>query len=81
MIEEPPVEVKRALVQQQFDLWVRTHYDASVRFRVFKAIEDTEQQAAAIKDMARCTKALDHLREELAALPGETTVASVRDEG
>lgn len=71
---DPPPAIKRALIEQQIALWVNTAYDAKIRLRVQKAIGDTEQQAAIIKDMERCEKALDALAAELAALPDAGSV-------
>ena len=68
---EPATGVKRALLEQEIAMWVNTRYQAQVRLRVQKAIGDTEQQAAIIKDLERCEKALDALQAELDGLGGD----------
>lgn len=69
---QPPLAVQRSLLENEIALWVNTRYMARVRLRVQTAIGgDVETRAALIADLEKCERALDALRTDLAALPGE----------
>jgi hypothetical protein len=69
---EKPVDVtdetKRALIEQDMQLWRNTRYQCEIRRRVQQRIGNTEGEAAMIAELERCEKALDVLAEELAAI-------------
>lgn len=76
VLEGPPLEVQRKLLINEIMLWTNTRYQSQVRLRVQKAIDgEVEIQAALIKDLERCEKALDMLEHELAMLPDEIEVS------
>lgn len=67
---EPELRTQRKLMQEEIAAWVNTRYQCQVRLRVQKAIGgEKEIQAALIKDLERCERALDALAEEVARLP------------
>ena len=66
--DEPPVEVKKQLLEQEIIMWVNTRYQAQIRYKVHKKLGIKTQQAEIVKELEQCEKALDLLRQELAAL-------------
>lgn len=69
-LAQPPLKVQRILLDQERTLWIGSRYQCQVRLRVQKAIGgEAEIQAALIKDLERCERALDALAEEVARLP------------
>jgi hypothetical protein len=70
--QDIPVEVKRALLEQEIGLWRNTKYITSVRYRVQKGIgTPAEELAPLVRDLEKCEKMLDALNGELAALPAQ----------
>jgi len=65
-VMEPPVEIKRLLVQQEITLWTNTRYQLQLRYRVTKGVGGDTTAIEA--DLLNAEKALDLLSAELKAL-------------
>lgn len=68
---EISVATRRAILEQERQMWANTRYQAEIRLRVQRRIDGgVDVEAALIKDMERCEKAIDVLDEELRTLDG-----------
>ncbi len=67
-VDAVPIEVKRALIEQDIQLWQNTLFQATSRHRTAKRIGDAEGEAAQVKMIERCEGALLDLQEQLEGL-------------
>lgn len=58
-------EIKRELVQSEMSRYENTIYLWTIRVRIAKRLEDKALEENAMKELERCEKALDVLKEEL----------------
>jgi len=63
---EIPIDVQRAIVQQEIQMWQNSRYQLEVRARVTKRIGG--DAAPIVAELEKCEKALDALAEILAEL-------------
>lgn len=66
--DDVPTEIKRALIEQDMQMWRNTRWQAESRRRVYQRIGNTEAEADQIKVLEQCESALMELAEQLAAL-------------
>jgi hypothetical protein len=63
------LETQLQILRQERQMWLNTRYLAEVRLRVQRRIESgPEAEAAQIKELERCERAIDALDEELRAI-------------
>lgn len=63
-----PIATRRALLQQEIQLWKNTRFQAESRRRTYARIGNAEQTQAQIKLLEECEGALMDLAEQLAEL-------------
>lgn len=68
MIDDVSTETKRAIIEQDMQMWRNTRFQAESRHRTYKRIGNTELEAAQVKILQDCEAALMDLDEQLSAL-------------
>lgn len=67
--QDVPTEVKRALIQQDAQMWRNTRFQAESRRRTYARIGNAEHTQAQVKILEECEAALLDLEEQLKELP------------
>lgn len=68
MDEEITLEVRRAIIEQDRNMWKNTRYQLQLRHRVQKALGATDVLEQIEKELEKCEKALDVLEIVLSEL-------------
>jgi hypothetical protein len=68
MIDDVSTETKRAIIEQDAQMWRNTRFQAESRRRTYKRIGKTELEAEQMKILEDCEAALMDLDEQLATI-------------